>query len=215
MPLTTNPLRYPGAKRALASYIEDLLVSNSLEGCCFVEPYAGSAAVGIELLQRNIINSLVLCEKDILLFAFWECVFRRTKALCKKILDTPITIRAWRELDVCRQETRITQKNILNLGFASLFFNRTNSSGISNANPIGGIAQKSKYDISCRFDKQKIIEIINKVANYRDSVEVYYDDALNFMSCQRFRFAKKKNFIYFDPPYWSNFALRTGRNERK
>ena len=202
MPVTINPLRYPGAKRTLIDYINDLLVDNNLSGCCFVEPYAGSAVVGIELLQRNMINSLILCEKDILLFAFWECVFRKTKALCKKILDTPITIETWRSLDTCRQETKISQKNILILGFAGLFFNRTNFSGILNANPIGGIKQKSEYDIACRFNKQKIVEIINEIAKYRDFVEVHFDDALNFIPSQHFRFARKKCFIYFDPPYF-------------
>jgi DNA adenine methylase len=104
VPITLNPLRYPGAKRALVDYIEQLLVVNNLDGCRFIEPYAGSAAVGIELLQRDIINSLILCERDILLFAFWECVFRETKALCKKILDSPISIETWKELSIYRQE---------------------------------------------------------------------------------------------------------------
>jgi len=202
MPLTINPLRYPGAKRTLIDYIEDLLVINNLAGGCFLEPYAGSAVVGIELLRRDIIDTLVLCEKDILLFAFWECVFRKTEALCKKIRDTPITIETWKEMNIYRKETKIHTKNLLNLGFAGLFFNRTNFSGILNANPIGGIEQKSKYDISCRFNKQKIIDTIREIAEYSDAVEVYLDDALDFMSYQHFRFVKQKCFIYFDPPYF-------------
>jgi DNA adenine methylase len=202
MPITINPLRYPGAKRTLIDYIEKLLVINNLAGCCFYEPYAGSAVVGIELLRRDIINNLVLCEKDILLFAFWKCVFEKTGVLCKKIIDTPITIEAWKKMDMYRKETKVHKKNLLNLGFAGLFFNRTNFSGILNANPIGGIEQKSEYDISCRFNKQKIISVIKDIAKYKDFVEVYFDDALNFMSCNHFRFIKQKCFVYFDPPYF-------------
>lgn len=82
MPETTNPLRYPGAKRSLVGYIDALLEANNLLGCTFYEPYAGSAAVGLELLQRNRIGHLVLCEKDILLYAFWHCVFHNTETLC-------------------------------------------------------------------------------------------------------------------------------------
>ena len=197
-----NPLRYPGAKRALVAYIENLIIANHLVGCCFFEPYAGSAVVGIELLQRKIINSLILCEKDILLFAFWECVFKKTDALCKKILNTPITVDTWKNMDIYRKEKKVYDKNLLSLGFAGLFFNRTNFSGILNANPIGGIEQISRYDISCRFNKQKIIDIIKKIAEFRNSVEIFYDDALNFISYQNFRFNKQKCFIYFDPPYF-------------
>ena len=84
MPETTNPLRYPGAKRSLVGYIDALLEANNLLGCTFYEPYAGSAAVGLELIQRNRIGRLVLCEKDILLYAFWHCVFHDTEALCNQ-----------------------------------------------------------------------------------------------------------------------------------
>lgn len=206
MPLTINPLRYPGAKRALIPYIEELLIVNNLDRCCFIEPYAGSAVVGIELLQRKIICSLMLCEKDILLFAFWKCVFNKTNALCKKILDTPITIDTWKEMDMYRKEKKVNNKNLLNLGFAGLFYNRTNFSGILNANPIGGIEQKSQYDITCRFNKQKIIHTIKKIAELRNSVEVFYDDALNYLSYQDYRFIKQKCFIYFDPPYFEKGA---------
>ncbi len=95
-----NPLRYPGAKRFLANYVDDLICANNLRGCVFFEPYAGSAAVGLELLRRDRIDQLVLCEKDLLLYAFWECVFRETDDLCEKIARTPITIGTWH--DQCR-----------------------------------------------------------------------------------------------------------------
>ena len=97
MPETTNPLRYPGAKRSLVGYIDALLEANNLLGCTFYEPYAGSAAVGLELLQRNRIGHLVLCEKDILLYAFWHCVFHNTETLCNLIEATPITIDTWHQ----------------------------------------------------------------------------------------------------------------------
>ena len=202
MPFTINPLRYPGAKRILVDYIEKLLIANNLDGCCFFEPYAGSAAVGIELLRRKKIDSLVLCEKDVLLFAFWECVFNNTKALCNKILSTPITVETWKRMNVYREETKICNKNLLDLGFAGLFYNRTNFSGILNANPIGGIEQKSQYKISCRFNKQRIIDTIMEISKSRDSVSVHLDDALEFVSSCSLRFMREKCFIYFDPPYF-------------
>lgn len=202
MPETINPLRYPGAKRALTNYINDLLIANNIQGCCFIEPYAGSAAVGLELLQRNMIETLVLCEKDILLYAFWESVFNETDALCEKIAETPITIETWHQLEIYRQIETLEQANILDLGFAGLFFNRTNFSGILKANPIGGINQTSQYDISCRFNKEKIIGIIQVIARYRNFVEVYLDDALHFMRMQNTRFLQQNCFAYFDPPYY-------------
>jgi DNA adenine methylase len=202
MPLTTNPLRYPGAKRTLVDYIDNLLFANNLYNCCFYEPYAGSAAVGIELLKRESIDSLVLCEKDILLYAFWKCVFNKTGSLCDIIQETPITIQTWKKLGIYRETTSVRNSNLLYLGFAGLFFNRTNFSGILNANPIGGIDQKSQYDISCRFNKEKIINLIKNLSKYKDMVKIYFDDAINFMHSQHLIFLQKNCFAYFDPPYY-------------
>lgn len=202
MSVTINPLRYPGAKRALVDYIDSLLIANHLEGCCFFEPYAGSAAVGVELLRRQRIKTLVLCEKDILLYSFWECVFRNTDALCERIENTPITIDMWQQLDTYRKMTSLDEANLLDLGFAGLFFNRTNFSGILKANPIGGINQTSQYDIACRFNKTKIIDIIQTISKYRNYVEVHFADALQLMSTQNHRFIRENCFAYFDPPYY-------------
>lgn len=202
MPTMNNPLRYPGAKRSLVDYIDALLEANSLYGCVFFEPYAGSAAVGLELLQREKISSLVLCEKDILLYAFWECVFRHADALCEKICKTDISIATWHELQPYRQMTSVYEAELLDLAFAGLFFNRTNFSGILKANPIGGINQTSQYGIDCRFNKTKLIEIIQKLSIYHDCVEVHNNDALMFMHLQERRFLQKNCFAYFDPPYY-------------
>lgn len=197
-----NPLRYPGAKRMLSNYIDDLIQSNNLEGCCFFEPYAGSAAVGLELIKRNVIDSLVLCEKDILIYALWECVFNQTEALCEKIEETSISIETWQKLNPYRLATNIYEYPILELGFAGLFFNRTNFSGILKSNPIGGINQTSNYSIDCRFNKNKIIEIIRNLGTLRDRIEVNCGDAIDFMRSQHARFLRESCFAYFDPPYY-------------
>ena len=202
MPGTINPLRYPGAKRSLVGYIDALLGTNNLLGCTFYEPYAGSAAVGIELLQMGHISQLVLCEKDILLYALWESVFRETSALCKRIEDAEITVATWQQLLPYRNIRNLEQAELVDLAFAGLFFNRTNFSGILNANPIGGIHQSSQYGIACRFNKKKIISIIQQLSLYKDSVEVHFDDALQFMRTQFPRFMRETCFAYLDPPYF-------------
>jgi len=203
MPRTINPLRYPGAKRSLVNYIDSLLEANHLYGCTFIEPYAGSAAVGLELLQRGHINHLLLCEKDILVYAFWKCVFSDTESLIDKIQDTDISIETWQRELPYRKMTSLAQAKLLELGFAGLFFNRTNFSGILKANPIGGLQQTSRYGIACRFNKQRIIEIIRQLSVHRENVDVYCDDALHFMSSQKRRFLLEKCFAYFDPPYYA------------
>lgn len=197
-----NPLRYPGGKRTLVNYIDDLLRANNLQGVTFIEPYAGSAVVGLELLRRGTIGYLVLCEKDILIYAFWKSVFDRTDDLCERIMETPVTIETWHNLSYLRQVEDLTGASLLDLGFAGLFFNRTNFSGILNAGPIGGLSQNSKYSIDCRFNKTRLVNIIRRLSELRDQVEVHCGDAITFMKSQQKSFLKRSTFAYFDPPYY-------------
>ncbi len=202
MPKTTNPLRYPGAKRLLVPYIQNLLECNNLEGCTFYEPYAGSAAVGLELLKREIINRLVIVEKDVLLYSFWLCVFTCTDELCERINAVSVDINTWNELNPLREIVSPYDTDVLDLGLAGLFFNRTNFSGILNANPIGGLSQASEYKIDCRFNKPVLIELIRAMARLRDRIEIYWDDALNFMRNYQNNLFRVPSFVYFDPPYF-------------
>lgn len=202
MPESINPLRYPGAKRSLVNYVDALIQANNLQGCRFYEPYAGSAVVGLELLRRGIIDHLVLCEKDIMIYALWSCIFDQTDDLCDCIRNTPITIETWLAMEPYRQVTTEEEYSLLELGFAGLFFNRTNFSGILKANPIGGLNQTSRYAIDCRFNKDKIIDIIQDLGRYRNRVEVHCGDALAFMRQQQNHFRQTHCFAYFDPPYY-------------
>ncbi|GED53190.1 DNA adenine methylase [Brevibacillus borstelensis] len=203
MPTTINPLRYPGAKRQLVPYISRLLESNNLLGSTFYEPYAGSAVVGLELLQKGLINKLILVEKDVLIYSFWKCVFSCAEELCNRIEETSIDIKTWITLKPLRDVKNPHDSNLLDLGFAGLFFNRTNFSGILKANPIGGINQDSSYKIDCRFNKPLLIALIKKLAQLKDRVEIHWDDAINFMNKIKSNFLKEKSFVYFDPPYYS------------
>jgi len=86
-----NPLRYPGGKTFLVNYIYRVLDTNSITDCTFYEPYAGSAAVSIEFLLKEIVKKIVIVEKDPLIYSFWKSVVEHTDELCKKI----------DELDIC------------------------------------------------------------------------------------------------------------------
>jgi len=35
-----SPLRYPGGKATFTSFLDDVILLNDLQGCCYFEPYA-------------------------------------------------------------------------------------------------------------------------------------------------------------------------------
>ena len=55
-----NPLRYPGAKSKLFECIKTLIAKNELNGCTFYEPFAGSATLSWQLLEKGLISYTVI-----------------------------------------------------------------------------------------------------------------------------------------------------------
>ena len=77
----TNPLRYPGAKSKLAPYIKKVIESENLKGCVLYEPYAGSAAISLALLDSDTISKAVINELDPLIYHFWYSVMHDSENL--------------------------------------------------------------------------------------------------------------------------------------
>lgn len=197
-----NPLRYPGAKSKLFEYVKKLIRVQHLEGCIFYEPFAGSATLSFMLLEDGIIAGTVINEKDPLLYHFWRAVFEETDQLIAKIQNTEIDIDTWKECAKYKETSYLLGKNCVDIGFAGLFLNRTNFSGILKANPIGGISQTSAYKLDCRFNKESIVESIRNISKYRDRVKVSNDDAIEFMKKELRYKRNRKTFVYLDPPYY-------------
>ena len=197
-----NPLRYPGAKSKLYGYMYNLLNAEGKRGCTFYEPFAGSAALSLMLLENNVIQKAVINELDPLLYYFWHSVFFETNDLVHLIETTPITLESWNNISQYREDDFIVDKSPVEIGFAGLFLNRTNYSGILKANPLGGIRQESEYKINCRFNRERVIDSIRQISAFRDRIEVFNLDAIEFMKKQ-LRYKRNNNiFVYIDPPYY-------------
>lgn len=202
LPAMLSPLRYPGSKASLVGYVARLLKENYLEGCHFLEPYAGSAALSLGLLQQDIVSRATLVERDPLLFSFWETVFRHPYALIDRLIDLPITIETWQAFQKYRSATDLSEYPLIEMGLAGLFFNRTNFSGILKGGPIGGVKQESQYKIDCRLNKDRLIEQIIELSQLHSKIDVVYDDALEFLGRIRTELKNQECFLYIDPPYY-------------
>lgn len=197
-----NPLRYPGAKSKLFEYIRDLINAENLNDYTFIEPYAGSAVLTFLLLENNIIHYAKLNERDPLVYSFWYSVLNRTEDLVRKIQDTPITLDNWYFYSQYKNPDFCLNEDIVDIGFAGLFLNRTSFSGILKGGPLGGHGQASAYTIDCRFNKKAIIQSIRFYATFADRIELSNMDALDFMK-QETRYRRNlRIFMYIDPPYY-------------
>jgi len=165
-----SPLRYPGGKNKLADFIAKICIDNNLKGH-YVEPYAGGASVALFLLFKGVIDKITINDKDRSIYAFWYSVLNYTNDLCELVINTDITVKNWNiQREVQKNKNKVI---LLELGFSTLFLNRTNISGIINAGVIGGMKQKGEYKLDCRFNKQEIIARIQSIAKKKKQIRLY------------------------------------------
>ncbi len=123
-----TPLRYPGGKGKLTSFVKSMLKINGLLDGEYVEPYAGGAAIALELLLHEYVTSIHINDVSRPIYSFWSSVLNHTDGLIKLVTETKLTVEEWD-----RQKQIICKPNDhddLTLGFATFFLNRTNRSGI-------------------------------------------------------------------------------------
>jgi DNA adenine methylase len=194
-----TPLRYPGGKAKLAAYIKLLMKKNRLLDGEYVEPYAGGAAIALELLFHEYVSRIHINDINRPVHAFWKSVLCHTEELSRLVIETPLTVQAWDK-----------QKRILNashdqddlaLGFATFFLNRTNRSGILNGGIIGGRDQMGPWKIDARFNGPELVRRIKAIARMKSRINLTGQDALKFLRSGVRRWPVK-TLIYLDPPYY-------------
>ncbi|MFA5770850.1 MAG: DNA adenine methylase [Patescibacteria group bacterium] len=194
-----SPLRYPGGKNKLSKFIAKICKQNNINGH-YVEPYAGGAAVALYLLFEGYVSKITINDKDKSIYAFWHSVLNDTEKLCKLIKKTEINIETWYKYKKIQQNKQ--NASSIDLGFSTLFLNRTNHSGIINGGMIGGLSQKGKYKIDCRFDKEELIRKIKFISQHKKNISVSKLDALKLIKKIQKESKKTSTIFYFDPPYY-------------
>jgi len=200
MPVTYSPLRYPGGKTSLSSFLSHVIRLNELDGGIYAEPYAGGAGAGLSLLFSGFVDRLILNDADMAIYSFWWSVLNRPDDLLRLIQDTPVTIEEWTRQKAIFRDSR--HNCCLELGFSTLFLNRCNRSGILLANPIGGLSQTGKWDISCRYNKVALAKKIIAIAERANKITAMHNDAIDFLRILN-NHRHMNMFVYLDPPYYS------------
>ena len=194
-----TPLRYPGGKGKLAAYVKEIIRSNKLYDGEYVEPYAGGAAIGLELLFQEYVEKIHINDLSQPVYSFWKSVLNDTDELCRLIKNTRLSVSSWDRQKCIFAHPR--EHSYVQLGFATCFLNRTNRSGILNGGIIGGRDQTGPWKIDARYNADELIFRIESIAKMRRKIKLTRSDALALL---RFGLPKwpKKTLFYLDPPYY-------------
>lgn len=192
-----SPLRYPGGKNCIFKFLSNLFYENDLIGIEYAEPYAGGAGLALHLLMDGYVSKIHLNDLDEWVYAFWYSILNHKDEFCSWLKDIEISIESWRRYkDMFSHPLELTLFEKAQVFF---FLNRTNVSGVIKGGVIGGLTQEGKYKIDARFNKNDLIDRIEKIYERRRDIEIYNLDGIVFL--KQMNRKHRDIFIYIDPPY--------------
>lgn len=190
-----SPLRYPGGKSKITPLIKQIIISNNLEGCTFVEPFAGGAGVSLDLLFSGSVGHIIINDSDIAIFSFWKAILEEMDRFVKDVYTVPLTIEEWKHQ---KEILEAIKEPCYELGFAAFYLNRTNRSGILNAGVIGGKKQDGKWKMDARFNRDNLAKKIIEISKRKNDITVFGLDIRDFVK----HIPSENAFVYLDPPYY-------------
>lgn len=205
-----SPLRYPGGKNCIFSFVSNLFKENDIMGVSYAEPYAGGSGLALRLLFEGYVKHIYINDLDKSIYSFWITILNRTDEFCDWIETVDVSITNWNKYKEIQKNLykevhkEFNEEDYFELAKSTFFLNRTNISGVIKGGVIGGQSQQGKYKIDVRFNKQDLIKRIRKIASVKNHISVSNLDGLNFID--KLNKKRKDIFIYLDPPYYKKGA---------
>jgi len=209
--MVNSPLRYPGGKSIMTDFLNSFINENDMKSVIYAEPYAGGVGAGINLLLDNKIKRLFINDANIAVYAFWHSLINHPDRFLELFEQTPITLNEWHSQKSIFSNfvNSSEEQDLLPLGFATFFLNRSNRSGILKAGAIGGNSSQSQalatYKIDARFKKELLRNKLLRIIEKRKYIEVFNYDALYFLKyVVKTKTSKYQSriLVYMDPPYF-------------
>lgn len=195
-----SPLRYPGGKGKLAQFVALVVQENHLLDGTYVEPYAGGAGIAWELLLTGVVRRIHLNDLDPAIYTFWRCLLERPNTLVSRVMNATLSVEEWREHRAIYRAG--DYQDIESMGFAVLYLNRVQRSGILNGGLIGGVDQTGPWKMDARFNRAEIASKISKLSEFANRVTLTNDDALTLLEWGERKWGSK-TLVYLDPPYFA------------
>jgi len=200
-------IRYPGSKAKLTPMIRQFMpewmigsVWSPPSNAWFVEPFFGSGAAGLQLLEH--VNSSIgvwINDIDYPMYALWHSVLHETRRLVMYVREFQPTKESFYRLKDCDGQR---SGCIARDAFQKIALHRMSVSGFGakSGGPIGGKNQEGAYTVGCRWTPASIEQAIYnaKETLMRFSevriTNLHFRDVLKDVTAS--------SVVYLDPPYY-------------
>ena len=191
-----SPLRYPGGKASMTNIIRNIRALNHLNGHAVSEPFAGGAGASLSLLYLRETHEIHINDLDPAIYDFWYAAVHETSAMIAYLEEVPVSVEEWRRW---RDVYRRRDSSRLERGFAALYLNRCNRSGIiDGGGVIGGLEQRGRWKIDARFNKDTLRNRLERIGSERERILVTGIDGIDLIST----LDAQSTFFFIDPPYF-------------
>lgn len=200
-------IRYPGSKdkiwRFVWSHFPDWLTKPlwARENVIYCEPFFGSGAIGRKIMSSYPVNKLRVSINDIDpgVAAVWICVKDSPRDLIRLINKFTPSVEAFQKF---KASDGVPNKPTLQQAFEKIVLHQTSFSGLGfkAGGPIGGIKQRSDYNVDCRWNPARLSSAIKKTHRlFKRMLDVSVTSADYSLCLQGLGDC---DFAYLDPPYY-------------
>lgn len=188
-----SPFRYPGGKTWFVPYARKWLRSMKKKPFSLIEPFAGGAIISMTALFENLVDNIVLVEKDEWVASVWQVLADGAgPELAKKILTFNLTP------ETVMETLNMSPRSVLDLAFQTVLRNRTFHGGIIA--PGSGVLKRgeSGKGITSRWYPETLSKRLLAIHSLRTKISVYNEDAFEHI---RTRQDDPDVAWFIDPPY--------------
>jgi DNA adenine methylase len=188
-----SPFRYPGGKTWLVPRIRLWLRSLVPRPREIAEPFAGGAIVGLSALFEDLVQELVLVERDEDVGSVWDVLINgQADKLAQAIVNFDFTDVAVRET-LARKPTNMSDR-----AFATILRNRVQRGGILAAGASLIKKGENGKGMASRWYPVTLRNRIEAILRVRRNISFIAGDGIDFV---RYNSHRSDTAFFIDPPY--------------
>jgi DNA adenine methylase len=188
-----SPFRYPGGKTWLVPRIRQWLHSLDPKPKELAEPFAGGAIVGLSALFEDLVQKLVLVEKDEDVASVWDVLIN---GQARRLADAIVTFDFSAEAVKCVLANPPT--TVFDRAFATILRNRVQRGGILAAGASLIKKGENGKGMASRWYPITLRNRIEAILQTRRNISFIRGDGIEFI---RYNAHRAETAFFIDPPY--------------